>query len=143
MRTLWLLILALFCTPDKMCDGAVEIDRHSFNNLLKAIATVESNNDPNAYNADENAAGLYQIRPILLKDCNRILRKPRFKLADRFDPVKSGYIASIYLGHYGAGKSIEQLARIWNGGPLGYKKKSTKKYWEKVKKVMEALENVR
>ena len=30
----------------------------------------------------------------------------------------------------------EDIARIHNGGPNGYKKKSTEKYWQKVKKVL-------
>ena len=31
----------------------------------------------------------------------------------------------------------EKVARIHNGGPRGYKKKATEKYWTKVKKVIE------
>ena len=34
------------------------------------------------------------------------------------------------LGHVA---SQEDMARIWNGGPNGYKKKSTVKYWWKVR----------
>ena len=31
----------------------------------------------------------------------------------------------------------EDRARIWNGGPNGYKKRATLKYWEKVRKELE------
>ena len=30
----------------------------------------------------------------------------------------------------------EAIARIHNGGPMGWRKESTKPYWEKVKKAM-------
>ena len=30
----------------------------------------------------------------------------------------------------------EDIARIHNGGPNGYKKESTEKYWSKVKKIL-------
>lgn len=33
-------------------------------------------------------------------------------------------------------KGDEARARIWNGGPRGYRKDSTKKYWKKVKEAM-------
>lgn len=33
--------------------------------------------------------------------------------------------------------TLEDCARIWNGGPNGYKKESTKKYWGKVRSFME------
>jgi len=117
------------------CGDAVNLD-YNFDDLLAAIATVESNNDPNAYNKKENAAGLYQIRPIYLKDVNRILGVQRYKLFDRFDPQKSREIAYVYLNHYGKNKSLEQLARIHSGGPQGYKRKSTLAYWHKVKRVL-------
>ena len=40
-----------------------------------------------------------------------------------------------YTGHYMAAygvKGDEARARIWNGGPQGYRKKATLKYWKKV-----------
>jgi len=45
-----------------------------------------------------------------------------------------------YLTRYGSSfmraRAYEPLARIHNGGPRGHKKKSTKKYWLKVKKYL-------
>lgn len=37
---------------------------------MSVIATIESSNNPNAYNESENAIGLYQIRLGALKDYN-------------------------------------------------------------------------
>lgn len=114
------------------CDGVVQLN-HNLDDLLAAIATVESNNDPTAYNKKEDAAGLFQIRPIYLQDVNRILGYQSYKLSDRFDPQKSKEMVYVYLCHYGRNKSLEQLARIQNGGPQGHKKESTLRYWQKVK----------
>ena len=117
-----------------ICNGAVQV--HNFNDLLAAIAQVESSGDPNAVNKKENAVGLYQIRPIYLKDVNRILGYSKFKLADRYDPELSQQMVSAYLLHYGRNKSLEAMARINNGGPKGYKKQSTLKYWAKIQRVL-------
>jgi hypothetical protein len=43
-------------------------------------------------------------------------------------------IFNAYIKRYGKGKTIEQKARIWNGGPSGHKKSATIAYWNKVKK---------
>ena len=118
------------------CKAAVDVN--SLEGLLKAIAQVESNGDSSAYNHKENAAGPYQIRPVYLKDVNRIVGYEKYRLEDRFDALKAKEMVVTYLSHYGKHKSLEALARIHNGGPRGDKKKSTLRYWQKVKKAMEA-----
>ena len=67
-----------------------------------------------------------------------------FTYKDRSDRIKSLRMAEIYLTHYGrhlkkkgVEVNMEVLSRVWNGGPTGYKKESTEKYWEKVKKELE------
>jgi len=122
-----LLILWIILLLAGICRGEV------LDELLNAIAVIESSNNPTAYNKAEDAAGLYQIRPIYLADVNRILGCDRYSLADRFDPEKSSEIVTVYLNHYGRDKNVETLARIHNGGPKGHKKESTKPYWQKVK----------
>jgi len=119
-----------------MLSSSVAACQPNIDGLLRAIATVESGNNPNAFNASENAAGLYQIRPIYLKDVNRIVGHDEFTLADRYEPERAEQMVRIYFGHYGKGKSLEQLARIHNGGPRGDKKESTKSYWLKVQEVL-------
>jgi len=103
--------------------------------LFIAIAIVESNLNPNAFNPKENAAGIVQIRPILVKDVNRISGK-KYTLEDRFSVRKSYEMFCIYLTYYKP-KTYEQAARMWNGGPKGHLKKSTLKYWKKVKKYLD------
>ena len=48
---------------------------------------VESGNDTLAYNAKENAAGCLQIRPIMVREVNRLLGKDSFKLKDRLSLI--------------------------------------------------------
>jgi hypothetical protein len=51
--------------------------------------------------------------------------------------VAARAVCQAYLEHYGRGKTTEEQARIWNGGPQGHKKKTlTEAYWAKVKKQM-------
>lgn len=106
--------------------------------LLDAIEQVESGGDPNAVSDSGRAIGAYQIWPIYLRDCNRILelqgKDKRYTLDDRWDKAKSRQITSIVIQHYGNG-SIETMARAHHCPPERYKK-STLPYWLKVKAVM-------
>lgn len=55
---------------------------------------------------------------------------------DAKDSYKSRVVVKAYLEHYGKNKTIEQKARIHNGGLNGWKKESTIKYWNKIKRRM-------
>ena len=108
----------------------------SLNSLLDAIAIVESNNNPVAIGDNGKAVGMYQIWPIMVKDVNRILGRQEYTLEDRLNPQRSRAMCRTYLEHYCKGKSLAYMARCWNGGPNGYKKESTLKYWKKIKEVL-------
>jgi len=67
-------------------------------NLMRAFATVESNNNPKAYNKISNARGLYQITPICHKDVTeRIAPYLDGNLNDLFDPIYNTEIATAYI----------------------------------------------
>jgi hypothetical protein len=102
------------------------------NNLIDAIIYVESRGDVNAYNAKENAVGCLQIRPIMLREVNRLLGYNKYQLTDRWNKVKSIEMFNVIKEHT-TNPTNEKLARNWNGGWNGYKKQSTLKYWYKVK----------
>lgn len=105
--------------------------------VLKAIAYVESNGNPRAVSGDQ--VGLLQIRPIMVKDCNRILEKrgssKRYSLRDRYNPVKSREMFILYQSHYNPNGNVERAIRLWNGGS-GYSVRGTQGYYQKVKKAM-------
>ena len=100
--------------------------------LLAAVIHVESRGDVNAHNVGEDAVGVLQIRPIMVKEVNRILRFDKYTLQDRWDKQKSIEMFNVIRQHT-PHPTNEKIARNWNGGPNGYKKKSTLKYWNKVK----------
>ena len=109
--------------------------------LWPIVCQVESGGDPNAYNAAEEAAGIAQIRPIMVEDVNRIAGCPVFSLENRFESKAAREMFRIYMEHYGAaytretGKepTLEVFARLWPGGPNGWKQDCTDDYWKKIK----------
>ena len=53
-------------------------------------------------------------------------------MKDRWDRDKSLEMFWVWRDYHHPNSTDEVIARNWNGGPNGYKKKSTEKYWEKV-----------
>ena len=100
--------------------------------LIDAIIHVESRGDSMAYNAGEDAVGVLQIRPIMMREVNRLLQENKYTLKDRWSKSKSIEMFNVIKQHT-TNPTNERLARNWNGGWNGYKKKSTLKYWQKVK----------
>lgn len=109
--------------------------------LIPLLCRVESNNDPFAIGDDGDALGILQIHRIVIEDVNHIYNMD-FNPTDRTYEGKSQLICLLYLAYYGRKYYLdtgreptkEVLARIWNGGPNGYIKESTIKYWNKVKR---------
>jgi len=106
--------------------------------LVDALILVESAGSSYAFNEKENACGCLQIRPIMLREVNRILRKQnndkRFTKEDRWSCGLSQEMFYIWRNYHHKNSSDEVIARNWNGGPRGYKKQSTEHYWHKVQK---------
>ncbi len=123
--------------------NAVEAKQPIFEQFLTALEQIESGGDTKAVGDGGKAIGILQIWPIYVKDVNRILGVEKFTLFDRWDAVKSRDMVRIYLNHYasearlGRTPTYEDMARIHNGGPNGYKKDCTKAYWGKVERVFE------
>lgn len=110
--------------------------------LINAIMIVESQKQADAIGDNGKAIGCAQIHKVCVDDVNRILCKKVYTYEDRKSPEKSKEIMKIYLSYYGAryekltGKkaTAEVLAKIWNGGPNGWKKEATITYARKVLK---------
>ena len=103
--------------------------------LIMAIIQVESGGDTLAHNIQEDAVGVLQIRPIMVAEVNRLIGKDSFTLSDRWSIHKSIAMFNVIRSHT-QNPTNEKLARNWNGGWKGYKKKSTIKYWNNVKKLL-------
>lgn len=113
----------------------IEVERRY--TLIEAIIEVESENDPLSYNSYEGAAGLLQIRHIMVREVNRFVGYKKYTYRDRWDRNKSIEMFIIYQNNLNPKWDFEKAARLWNGGNRGHLKKTTKKYWKKVKKVLE------
>ena len=96
--------------------------------LIEAMAFIESGGNPNAVgdiNLGKPSVGLLQIRPIMVREVNRILKRQgldkKFKNSDRRDSAKSIEMFNIWANAYHLNSSYEKMARNWNGGPRGYR----------------------
>ena len=107
--------------------------------LMDAITHVESRGDSRAVSG--KSCGAMQITPILVQQCNIILKergdKRRYTLNDRFSVKKSREMFVLIQSYYNPTNNVEKAIRIWNGGPR-YKVRSTQGYY---KRVMRAYNN--
>ena len=102
--------------------------------LLAAIKQVESGGDANAIGDQGKALGAFQIWKPYWQDS-----KVSGCYQDCKDPKYSESVVRAYLARYapkGKTVTLEMLARIHNGGPRGYLKPATLKYWLKIQKVL-------
>ena len=115
----------------------VTSDEFDWNPVMEAIIQVESEGNPKARSG--NSVGVMQITPVLVAECNKILKrknsKKRYKLSDRFSISKSKEMFLLMQSVYNPLNSIEQAIRAWNGGNH-YNVKKTQRYFEKVMKLL-------
>ena len=104
-----------------------------WNPVMDAIIQVESEGNPNAVSG--NSVGVMQITPILVKDCNEILKrqksKKRYTMADRYSVEKSKEMFLLIQKYYNPENNVEKAIRSWNGG-IKYSVKATNGYYKKV-----------
>lgn len=121
---------------------------HRWDNLIKAISAVESGGNPKAVSGKH--AGILQISPIAVDDCNRINKlkknKKRFTYKDRYSVEKSIEMFWIIQDFYKPKKELndsalqEHMIRLWNGG-CNYRKSSTNGYLRKVLRQLRKIED--
>ena len=106
----------------------------TLSNLITALIAVESSGNDQAIGDNGRAIGPLQIHRAVVLDVNRITGS-HYRHQDMTNRVQARAVCEAYLRHYGKGKSTEEQARIWNGGPQGHKKKTaTQAYWLKVQR---------
>jgi hypothetical protein len=114
--------------------------------LIDALIAVESKGNVNAVgdkSMTNKAYGCLQIRQPCVDDYNRWFHTS-YKAEDMLGNQElSVKVCKAYIDHYatearlGHVPSDEDMARIWNGGPNGFRKESTKGYWIMVKAKLE------
>lgn len=98
--------------------------------FTQALIWVESKGDSKAIGS-KNDVGVLQITPILVEDCNRILKNERFTLEDRLDSLKSVEMFNIIQDHYNPQHDYHWALKLWNSGaPLSYHRKVMDKFNE-------------
>lgn len=147
MNRFLLIVLAIFCFPFSL---SVALTSGPEENLITAMIQVESGGDDWAIgdtHLENKAYGPLQIRKPCVDDVNKAF-DTNYEACDCLgNRALSVWICRRYMEIYatetrlGRKPESEDLARIWNGGPNGWKRKSTEKYWQKVKKELEKLED--
>lgn len=141
VKYLFLIIFSFILMPAHASSAdsdVVNFDAEShWKPVIDAIIQVESNGKTNAKRGA--SVGVLQITPVLVAECNNILRarksKKRYKLSDRKNRQKSIEMFLLFQSKYNPMKDIELAIRSWNGG-LHYSVKRTQRYFEKVMKIL-------
>ena len=137
MKRLALLLAVALSSLSARSADAVDYDR-----LLDAIAFVESDRGA-------TSANVYQLRRVYVRDVNRI-RGWGIRYADAIgDTALARRCILAYWRHYGAvyerrtGRkaTAETLARMHNGGPDGWRKAETVRYWRRVSRIYNSNKN--
>ena len=106
-----------------------------------ALIMVESGGNDFEIGDDGKAYGCLQMHAAYVQDAAEYAGKD-WVHEDAFQRVVAIQIFMAYMARYateerlGREPTLEDIARIHNGGPNGYKKKSTEKYWQKVKSML-------
>lgn len=131
-----LMALMLFTTVSMAGNNATKSTKTSgfnWNPVMDAIIQVESGGNAKAVSG--NSVGAMQITPILVKECNEILKKwnkkLRYTLADRYSLEKSKEMFLLIQSFHNPENSVEKAIRAWNGGP-NYSVRATNRYYKKV-----------
>lgn len=116
-------------------NSTVSTAKFDWEPVMKAIIQVESEGNTKAVRG--KSCGAMQITPILVAECNNILKgrnsKTRYTLRDRFNLEKSKEMFLLMQSEFNPGNNVEKAIRAWNGGN-NYNKKRTQRYFEKVMK---------
>ncbi len=116
---------------------AVKTENFDWEPVMKAIVQVESEGNTRAVKG--NSCGAMQITPILVAECNNILKKrnskKRYTLRDRFSLEKSKEMFLLMQSQFNPLNDIEKAIRSWNGGNK-YSVRRTQRYFEKVMKCL-------
>lgn len=132
-----ILLFPLFADAHVASDSDSDFD---WKPVVNAIMKVESNGNPNAVSGA--SVGALQITPLLVAECNNILRarksKKRYKLKDRLNVAKSIEMFLLIQSFYNPKNSIEKAIRSWNGG-IHYSIRRTQQYYNKVMSALRSL----
>ena len=133
MFCLSLSILTLMPQQAGAAIGNDNSEQFDWTPVMEAIILVESEGNPNAVSG--NSVGAMQITPILVRECNNILKSrgsdKRYTMNDRYNVEKSKEMFLLIQSQYNKANDVEKAIRSWNGGP-NYSMRATNRYYQKV-----------
>ncbi len=115
--------------------------------LLAALIAVESGGNDHA-RGRHGELGPLQIQPAVLADVRRFTGR-RYAWSSMTNRVLALEVAQAYIDHYATparlGRPVtdQDRARIWNGGPDGWRRRRTLAYWNRVVAAMQRSEENR
>ena len=140
MRKLKSFLLALLMSTPALAQDTKTTEKEEFNwdPVMDAIIWHESRGNPRV------VCGIYvgvlQISPIMVRECNNILKqrgqKKRYQLDDRYSPEKSKEMFKLIMLRYNPENDIDKACRIWKGGQR-YSIKHTQPFVNWVHRYME------
>lgn len=118
MRKMTILLLLLIpinvFAPENRC---LYVERgesiNPYERIWQAVCLTESNNDPLAYNPEEESYGVSQIRQIRLTHFKAI-SGINYTLTDMYSPEKSKVVFMYFAVRIGA-KNTDKIIQDWNG----------------------------
>ena len=134
------LLMALMLVPvASSCEeiekeDSCEVSETKWDNVIDALIQVESGGRLNAKRG--SSVGVLQITPILVAECNNIMRRNndrrRFTLNDRYSYEKSKEMFILLQDHFNKSGNVEKAVKSWNLGfyNRGYRDKG-RKYYQK------------
>jgi hypothetical protein len=124
--------------PKKEWATDVNTTIREIKNLL-TIGTIESHFNDKALNRSENAAGIFQIRPIMLSEVNRILGKKVYSDSCRFNARKSIEMFLIIQRTHNPSANFKTACKLWNAGKTNCPDSTIINYWAKASKTMRKM----
>lgn len=109
-------------------------------NLITALIAVESRGQDMAIGDGGKARGPLQIHAAVVEDVNRF-NGTSYTWIGMTNRAAARKVCELYLQKWAKGKSNEEAARIWNGGPKGHQKTATKAYWRRVERNLKNSSN--
>lgn len=122
MRTLLILLMIPLNLYAPTHPRAEPLDYNSFiiayqrSRILSAIILTESEGDSTAINEEEDAVGILQIRPVMLKHIDSVYQN--FELKDRLSVKKSIEMFDLLMRDKNPRYNLDTACLLWNCGTL-------------------------
>ena len=105
------------CSPDTVY---VEVYKQKSDWELLKIAIIWQESKGNSEAVNNNAVGIYQITPIYVKECNRILGYDKYKHIDAFVDFTANDMFEVVQSCHNPKKCIKKAIKLHNRGDKYY-----------------------